>query len=239
MSRKIGSFAALTAVLLLGLPLRGESAAALASQVQADVDALSSQPTLAAWQRSHPGGKVDFAHYGTERDPYDVDFTRLNRWCAASVANLQSQAVRAALFYEPSVAPGALPPLPAREDVAATRACRIQAIWYETRSGASIDAVIRELSAFWGKPSGQTTTIDIAGSSLWKGVVAWHRNGMNIWVAYDPEGKTARPVGPRLIVYARRDIPLDSADLTVGYSVSQSGTISLMLQVRWQNRIRR
>ena len=41
-------------------------------------------------------------------------------------------------------------------------------------------------------------------------VVGWHRAGMNIWAAYDPLGKPGGNPGPRVIVYARRDIPPDS-----------------------------
>jgi hypothetical protein len=151
----------------------------------------------------------------TERNSFEVDFARLNRWCAASIAGMESQAVRTALFYVPSVTQGVLPPLPASERGAATAACRLQAIWYKTGADVSISALVKEFSSFWGKPIGQTTTPDIAGSALWKNVVAWHRNGMNIWTVCDLSGEPGRG-GPRLIVYARRDIPRDQSDLGFG-----------------------
>ncbi len=95
-------------------------------------------------------------------------------------------------------------------------------IWYETNADVSMDTIVNELSSFWGKPNGQTTTPDIAGSGLWKGVAAWHRKGMNIWVVYDVKGKPGRAVGQRLIVYARRDIPRDQLVLaggSLGYAI--------------------
>jgi hypothetical protein len=61
----------------------------------------------------------------------------------------------------------------------------MQAIWYETPAPAAMDAVVRELSSSWGQPNGPSTEPDIAGSGLWKRVVAWHRAGMNIWLLGD------------------------------------------------------
>ncbi len=210
MFRCIALFALLTAASAPLSPAQGELAAALASQVRTDVAVLASQPALATWQRSH-SGKLELAHYETDKDPYQEDFRRLDRWCAAYVGHSPAEVVRAALFYVPSAVNGPLPPLPEKEDATLTGACRMQAIWYETPAPAAMDAVVRELSSSWGQPNGQTTEPDTGGSGLWKRVVAWHRSGMNIWVVDDPKG---RPAGPRLIVYARRDIP---RDLDVNY----------------------
>ena len=200
MSWRIARLAVLTAGIALRSQAQGDLAIVIASQVRADVSFLSSEPTLTGWQGSRPGGKVEFAHYFTGKEPYEVDFERLDRWCAVSVSESPSQMTRAALFYVPSVTRGSLPPLPGKEDHTATRACRMQAIWYETRAEVSINAIVRELSSSWGEPNGQTTQPDIAGSGLWNSVVAWHRKGINVW---------AGPTGQRLIVYARRDIPRD------------------------------
>src|SRR5271157_3959160 len=208
MIRRMALLALLAAALAHPSSAQGELAAAFASQVRTDVAGLASQPALATWQRSHTG-KLDLAHYETYQDPYEVDFTRLDRWCAASAGESPAQVVRAALFYVPSVARGALPPLPEKEDATLTRACRMQAIWYETPALASTDAVVRELSSSWGQPNGQSTEPDIGGWGLWKGVVAWHRVGMNVWVVYDTNGPPGGAGGPRLIVYARRDSPRD------------------------------
>ena len=85
----------------------------------------------------------------------------------------------------------------------------MQAIWYQTPAPASMDAVVRELSSSWGQPNGQSAEPDIRGQALWKRVVAWHRAGMNVWVADDPNGQPDGTGGPQLIVYARRDSPRD------------------------------
>ena len=208
MIRRMALLALLVAALAHPSSAQGDLAAALASQVRTDSAVLASQPALATWQRSH-AGKLELAHYETYQDPYEVDFRRLDRWCAASVGESPAQVVRAALFYVPSVAPGALPPLPEKGDATLTRACRMQAIWYETRAPVSVDAVVRELSSSWGQPNGQSTEPDIRGWALWKGVVAWHRAGMNVWVADDPKGWPDGAGGSRFIVYARRDSPRD------------------------------
>ena len=208
MIRRIALSALLAAVLVHPSSAQGELAAALASQVRMDGALLVSQPALAAWQKSH-ADKLELAHYDTYQDPYEEDFTRLNRWCAACINQSPAQVVRAALFYVPSAARGALPPLPEKEDATLTRGCRMQAIWYETRAPVSVVAVVRELSSSWGQPNGQSAEPDIRGWALWKGVVAWHRAGMNVWVADDPKGWPDGGGGPRLIVYARRDSPRD------------------------------
>jgi len=208
MIRRIALLALLAAALAHPSSAQGELAAALARQVRTDVAALASQPALATWQRSH-AGKLELAHYETYKDPYQEDFRRLDRWCAAYVDQSPAQVVRVALFYVPWVVNGALPPLPERENATLTRECRMQAIWYETPVVALTDAVVRELSSAWGQPNGQTTEPDIGGWARWKGVVAWHRAGMNIWVVDDPNGPPGGAGGPRLIVYARRDIPRD------------------------------
>ena len=208
MIRRIALLALLAAALARLSSAQGELAAAFASQVRTDVAVLASQPALATWQKSH-AGKLELAHYETYKDPYQEDFRRLDRWCAASVGQSPAQVVRAALFYVPSVVNGALPPLPEKEDATLTRACRMQAIWYETPAPAAMDAVVRELSSSWGQPNGQSAEPDIRGWALWKRVVAWHRAGMNVWVADNPNGQPDGAGGPRLIVYARRDSPRD------------------------------
>jgi len=170
MTRRIALFALLTASLASA---RGELAVALASQVRTDVAVLASQPALATWQKSH-AGKLELAHYETYKDPYQEDFRRLDRWCAASVGESPAQVVRAALFYVPSVVNGALPPLPEKEDATLTRACRMQAIWYQTPAPAAMDAVVRELSSSWasrmGNPRNPISEGRHFGSALWRGI---------------------------------------------------------------------
>ena len=163
MIRRIALFALLAAALARPSSAQGELAAAFASQVRTDVGVLASQPALATWQKSH-AGNLELAHYETYKDPYQEDFRRLDRWCAASVGQSPAEVVRAALFYVPSVVNGALPPLPEKEDATLTRACRMQAIWYQTPAPAAMDAVVRELSSAWGQPNGQSAEPDIGGS---------------------------------------------------------------------------
>ncbi len=134
MSRKAGSVAVWTVALAFGVPLHAQGIAGFASQLRADLADLSSAPTLATWQRSHPDGKVEPAYYETGKEPFEVDFARLNRWCAASVSSLQSEVVRAALFYVPPAAQGVLASLPPSENSARIRECRMQAIWTEPQN---------------------------------------------------------------------------------------------------------
>jgi hypothetical protein len=225
-------------------PAQVDVAVQFARDLRSDVTVLSSEPDVAAWQKAHANNRLELAHYQTEKDPYETDFMRANRWCAASVNRRPVGVVRTALFYVPAVSPGALPPLPEKEAKSLIRACKMQALWYETPATVSnegdagfIDAIARELSASWGKPNGSFATSDIRGGpmpsailpttaegsfatpdirggALLKEVVAWHRAGINIWVAYDPKGWAATSPGDapgRIIAFARRDSPPDSA----------------------------
>jgi len=185
------------------------------AQVQADVTAVASRPSLAAWQKGHPGERFDRANYEVfkagelSKGAYEVDFLRLNRWCGASVARTPEGATRAALFYVASPSAGALPALPAKEDSALTGDCELDAVWYETPDLNSGESIVHELSALWGKPNGASAEPDIRGWALWTSVLAWHTpEGIDLWAAIDPN--TARPAGkPRMIVYARRNTPRD------------------------------
>jgi len=173
------------------------------SQVQRDIAALESRPSLGAWQRTHPGERFEPAHYETSNDGYEVDYARRNRWCAASIRQT-GNLTRAALFYVPVPASGALPALPAGGDPGLTRACELDAIWYESRNGNDFGSLVRELSASWGEPNGASSEPDIAGWALWKNRSAWHRSGLDIWVATKPGNN-----GPHQIVYGRRNMPRD------------------------------
>jgi len=190
----------ITLGLLIALP-------ALA-QVQADVAALASRPSLAVWRKAHPAARIDRAHYETSRDGYEVDYARLNRWCAAAIDRTPEGLTRAALFYVPSPLPSALPALPDREDLELNGDCELDAVWYETQNENDGDRIVRELSASWGKPSGASAEPDIQGWARWKAVLAWRRLNVDIWVAHDPNA-TQTGNEPRLIVYARRNMLRD------------------------------
>jgi hypothetical protein len=178
------------------------------TQVRADVAALASHPSLAVWRKAHPAARLDLAHYETDKDGYEVDYARQNRWCAAVIDRTQEGLTRAALFYVPSPAPSALQALPIREGAALTGDCELDALWYETQSENAGGNIVRDLSALWGKPNGASSEPDIQGWARWKAVVAWHRTNINTWTAHAPDA--IHPGGyPRLIVYARRDLPRD------------------------------
>jgi hypothetical protein len=187
------------------------------AQVQADITALASRPSLAAWQKGHPGERFDRANYEVFKDGYEVDFLRLNRFCGASVtqggAGTPDGATRAALFYVASPSPGALPALPAKQDSALTGDCELDAVWYETPDLNSGQAIVGRLSGQWGKQNGASAEPDIRGWALWTSVLAWHildaHNGdIDLWAAIDPNA--TRPGGkPRMLVYARKNTPRD------------------------------
>jgi hypothetical protein len=177
--------------------------------VQADITALASRPSLAAWQKNHPGERFDRTNYDVFKDGYEVDFLRLNRWCGASVARTPEGATRAALFYVASPSAGALPALPAKQDSALTADCDLDAVWYENPDPGAGQLIVDQLSGQWGKPNGASAEPDIRGWALWTSVLAWHLpDGINLWAAIDPN--STRPGGkPRMIVYARRNSPRD------------------------------
>jgi len=168
--------------------------------VQADLAALVSRPSLAAWRKNHPGERLDRAHYESYKDDYEVDFARLNRWCAASVDQAPGKPLRVALFYVPS--------LPSPGPQVRTGDCELDAIWYETQNLDTRDSLVHELSASWGEPNGASAEPDIRGWGLWKSIVGWHISDTDIWVANDPN--TTQPGRkPRLLVYMRRTMPRD------------------------------
>ncbi len=180
----------------------------LADEITASVDRLASEPSLSTWRQSFPADKLELAHYETDRDPYQFDFTRLASWCAGSVATVADQSIRAALFSVPDPGAGRLPILPLKQDSRITGECRAQALWYgvESRSFSAL-RLVRELAKHWGAPNGTSAKAALPGSSLWIEVSAWHRSGLTLWVAYDRQTWKGNAARPELVVYARRDLP--------------------------------
>jgi len=206
---------ACAAALVSALRLSAGTSIEFAAQVKTDIATLSSEPSLASWQKAHPRDATQPARYETEKDPFELDFRRTNSWCAASV-NVSSSIVRAAMFYVPFVAPNALPALPQNEGERLLGQCHMEAIWYQTSLPIPLDGLANQFSAAWGKPNGPISPPDIPGSGRWKGF-AWHRNGISIWVVYDAAGKIGAAAGaPRLIVYLRRNIPRDTDERGAG-----------------------
>ena len=88
-------------------------ASMFARQVERDIAALSSQPSVGAWQELHPDEKLELMHYNQGKDHYEANLgTDFDSWCAASLSRSPSTFGRVALFFVPSVKAGALPPLP-------------------------------------------------------------------------------------------------------------------------------
>ena len=187
-------------------------AAEFAKEVQADVTTLSSHPAVAAWQAAHPQEKLQLARYNYEKESYKVDYARVNRWCAASIANSPSVIKRTAFSYVPKVAVGALPPLPGTANASIIKTgCQMQAFWYSAQAPASVTSLVGALSSSWGKPNGTSAKPDIDAWGLWTSVAAWHRGGISIWVALDRGNQAGGSASPGLVVYARRDMSRDDA----------------------------
>lgn len=198
--------------LLLWLPsalaLPSPAQSSLAAALQRDVQTLSSAPTVAAWQAAHPESQLRPARY-TDIESYDVDFRRLDRWCAASVSHAFPGATRVAFFDVPS-ASHPLPPLPPAPDRRLVQTCRMQRLSYVLPASVSTSAIAAELSAAWGQPKPKPAEVDVPGSGFWKLAANWRRAHINVWLATDPNGVPGGPPGPRVVIVARRDSPPDS-----------------------------
>ena len=110
------------------LPAQTKLETLLSTQVKSAVVSVSSQPELSAWSGAHGRERIDLAHFQTDKDSYEIDFAHENQWCATSVTEAPKGVARAASFYVPEVARGALPALPVQPTSALTGACRLGAI---------------------------------------------------------------------------------------------------------------
>lgn len=110
-------------------PAQSTSEARLATEVQPAVASLTSPPTLSAWTALHTRERIDFPHYETNRDRYEVDFA--NQWCVTSLSEAPAGITRAASFYVPEVRLGVMPALPTERVAGLTASCRLGALWYE------------------------------------------------------------------------------------------------------------
>jgi hypothetical protein len=176
-----------------------------AKQIEGDVALARNRPTLSNWTKWHAAEKVELASYvAPDADKDQVDYTPAFDWCAMSL-DRRSPWVRAATFYLPEVRADSLPPLPETSNSRLTKTCQLQAIWYGTKNVAAMDALVKLLSNAWGEPNGTSAKPDLPGSGLWKNAVAWHREGINIWVVKEQGLQKAVSDGLRMIIYIKRE----------------------------------
>lgn len=198
----------------------------LASQVRSALRSMSSEPNLSAWRTAHTRERVDLAHYETDKDPYEVDLARENRWCATSVTDIAAGVTRAASFYIPVVTRGELPPLPSKQDTSLTNSCRLGAMWYEALGPNLVKDLVTELTASWGPPSQSTRkeflqSVYIRGSGFWRDVANWRRGAVSIWVAWTDWDK-GNGIGSRTIIWMLRERSQDLDLSGVGFDVTTS-----------------
>jgi hypothetical protein len=222
---KLAGPALLYVCFLLPSLAQDATASMFAKQVEHDIAALSSQPSVNEWQKVHPDEKLELAHYNHGKDYYEADLGMdFDSWCAASVSQSPSTFGRVALFFVPSVKAGALPPLPSAGLASFKESCRMQALHYTASPEIPAQDLVRELTSVWGAPGAR-----LSGSLavLLHPVIRDH-NGVSIRLAYRPEPHYDVPAG--VIVYAKRDAlpaapcfectgslmyPLDSEKLTL------------------------
>jgi hypothetical protein len=128
-------------------------ASMFAKQVEHDIAALSSQPSVVAWQELHPDEKLELMHYNHGKDHYEADLGMdFYSWCAASPSRSPSIFGRVALFSVPSVKAGALPRLPSPGHASIKESCRMQALQYSVSPEIPIQDLVRELTSVWRTP---------------------------------------------------------------------------------------
>ena len=136
-----------------------------AKQVEHDIAALSSQPSVGAWQELHPDEKLELMHYNQGKDHFEADLgLDFKSWCAASVSRSPSIFGRVALFFVPSVKAGALPPLPSPGHASIKESCRMQALQYSASPEIPAEDLVGELSSVWGTPDRSHT---LSGKEFW------------------------------------------------------------------------
>jgi hypothetical protein len=70
---------------LLSSFAQDSTASKFAKQVENDIAALSSPPSVGAWQKLHPDEKLELMNYNDGKDYYEADLGMdFYSWCAAS-----------------------------------------------------------------------------------------------------------------------------------------------------------
>ena len=184
-------------------------ASMFAKQVEHDIAALSSQPSVGAWQELHPDEKLELMHYNDGKDHYVGDLGMdFYSWCAASPSRSPSTFGRVALFFVPSVKAGALPPLPSPEHASIKESCRMQALHYSVSPEIPIQDLVRELSSVWGTPDRSHA---VSGSkygipeNIYGDIAIWDHDGVSarLRYLYTLEGVSEQRTG--IMLYAKLD----------------------------------
>jgi hypothetical protein len=183
----------------LAMALHAASPTFPAGQVAVDVARMKSQPTLLEWQAAFPHERVDRApSLGPAPAEYGIDSVTQDRLCAASVER-EGQFLRAAMFYQPQPAQGALPPLPDKQDASLIYQCKLQALWYNLPDHIERADAAQQMTAFWGRSSPTRDTAAITGA-FWLVRDSWRLGDRDAWVALPEDSE-------HTIIYARITAP--------------------------------
>jgi hypothetical protein len=186
-------------------------ASKFAKQVEHDIAALSSQPSVGAWQELHPDEKLELMHYDDRKEHYEnnlgLDF---DSWCAASPSQSPSTFGRVAWFFVPSVKVGALPPLPGPGHAYVKESCLMQGLQYSLSPEIPIEDIVRELSSVWGTPdrshahSGKDYGVP---ENIYGDFAVWDHDGVSARLAFrfSYSKHAGHEVPVRIVLYAKRD----------------------------------
>jgi hypothetical protein len=218
-------------------------ASMFAKQVEHDIAALSSQPSVGAWQKLHPDEKLELMHYNDGKDHDEADLgLDFDSWCAASPSRSPSTFGRVALFFVPSVKAGALPPLPSPGHASIKESCRMQALHYSVVSEIPIQDfvrdLVRELSSVWGTPDrSQARSGKEYGhpENIYGDFAVWDHDGVSARLAFrwsDSQNAGHQvPVG--IVLYVKLDAlpaaPCDECTSSLMYPLYSEG-LTLFLQ---------
>ena len=184
-------------------------ASMFAKQVEHDIAALSSQPSVGAWQELHPDEKLELAHYNHGKDYYEADLGMdFDSWCAASVSQSPSTFGRAALFFVPSVTVGALPLLPSPGHASVKESCRMQALHYTASPEIPAEDLVREFSSVWGAPdrSHASSGKDYGHpENIYGDFAVWEHDGVSARLRYIYSLVGVSEARTGIMLYAKRD----------------------------------
>jgi len=201
------------ALLFVGflLPCFAQNATAsmFAKQVEHDIAALSSQPSVGAWQELHPDEKLELMYDNHGKDYYEGDLGMdFYSWCAASPSRSPSTFGRVALFFVPSVKAGALPPLPSPGHASIKESCRMQALHYTASPEIPAEDLVREFSSVWGAPdrSHASSGKDYGHpENIYGDFAVWEHDGVSARLRYIYSLVGVSEARTGIMLYAKRD----------------------------------